>query len=382
MDLIYLDHNASSPLDPEVLEAMCPYLLAHGNAESHHTAGRAIRRAWEDAKETVAQILGADPSEVIFTSGGTEANNLAISGLTKPSHEFGHIVATPIEHPAVSRPLERLEQAGFRIARPQVSSEGIADAELMRAAFCPETCLATLILAHNETGAIQPVADLVALAADTDVLIHTDAVQAVGRIPVSFRGLGVTTLALSAHKFHGPVGVGALLVRRGMKLIPDLVGGGQQDGRRAGTPAVGLAVGLAKALEQWASSATDRISHWTALRTYLEAGLKRALGHEAVVLNGPGNAELRLPQTLNVGFPGVDGNALLLRLDQAGVAASLGAACASGSTQPSPSFLAMCVPEDYLRSSVRFSFGADTTEADVEEALRRIVFVVQGIARI
>jgi cysteine desulfurase len=381
MNPIYLDHNASSPLDPEVLEAMWPYLLAPGNPESRHSAGRAMRRAWDAAKDTVASVLDADASNVIFTSGGTEANNLAFFGLLNAQERPGHIVATLLEHPAVSKPLEKLEQQGFRITRSEVSTEGLADPGLMRTAFCPETRLVTLILAHNETGAIQPVQQLAALAADTGVLVHTDAVQAVGRILMSFRKLGVSTLALSAHKFHGPVGVGALLVRHQVKLVPNVVGGGQQDQKRAGTPPVALAVGLAKALERWSISSTRRIDGWIVLRDRLEFGLKQALGPDAVVLNGPTNPELRLPQTLNVGFPQLDGNALLLGLDQVGIAASLGAACASGSIQPSPSFVAMGVPEDRLRSSIRFSFGATTSEAEIDETIRRIVLTVQAMKR-
>ncbi|HEV3166566.1 MAG TPA: cysteine desulfurase family protein [Isosphaeraceae bacterium] len=378
MDSIYLDHNATTPLDPQVLEAMRPYWLAAGNPESRHAAGRAARRAWEQAKETVAQILHAEPDEVIFTSGGTEANNLAIFGLAdREGRGPGHTVASPIEHPAVAGPVEWLEAMGFRVGRPEVSNEGLADADRMAAACQPETRLVTLILAHNETGAIQPVGRLARL---TSVPVHSDAVQAVGRIPVDFHALGVATLAASAHKFHGPVGAGLLLVRRGVKLAPHLIGGGQQQGRRAGTPSVALAVGLATALEHWQIEAEVRMDRWTSLRARLEAGLIAALGPNRVIRNGPANLAQQLPQTLNVGFPGIDGNALLMQLDLAGVAASLGAACASGTSQPSPSFLAMRVPTDRLQSSVRFSLGAHTTEAEVDEALRRIVVVIERIS--
>jgi cysteine desulfurase len=379
MDAIYLDHNASSPLDPEVLEAMQPFWLTRGNPESRHSAGRAARRGWESARETVARILDAKTSEVVFTSGGTEANNMAIFGLARAEREAGHLVSSPIEHPAVSAPLARLEAEGYEVTRPHVSAEGIAHSDTMAAALRPDTRLATLILAHNETGAIQPVQQLAAAAADLGVPVHTDAVQAVGRMPVSFRALGVATLAASAHKFHGPAGVGVLLVHEKTRLSPLLLGGGQQQGRRPGTPPVALAVGLAKALERWHHDAQGRMERWTALCARLEKGLNELLGAGAVVLNGPSDPDLRLPQTLNVGFPGLDGNALLMQLDQAGLSVSLGAACASGSTQPSPSFLAMGVPADRLRSSVRFSFGAETTQVEVDEALRRVVRVVASL---
>lgn len=378
---IYLDHNATSPLDPEVLEAMRPHWLAAGNPESRHSAGRSARRAWEGAKESVARILGADPSEVIFTSGGTEANNLAIFGLAGAEHDPGHVVSSPIEHPAIAEPVARLEAAGFAVARPPVSSEGLADAEKMAATFRDGTRLAALMLANNETGALQPVARLAELAQDRGIAVHTDAVQAVGRIPVDFRALGVATLAASAHKFHGPVGAGVLLVRKGVRLGSRLFGGGQQQGRRPGTVAVPLAVGLARALELWQAELEARLARWSALRGRLETGLVEALGPGRVVRNGPADDALRLPQTANLGFPGLDGDALLMQLDLAGVAASLGSACASGSTRPSPTLVAMRVPDDRLRSSVRFSLGANTTEADIEAALPRIVAVVERIAQ-
>lgn len=377
--MIYLDHNATTPLDPHVLEAMRPHFLVAGNAESRHAAGRRARRAWEEAKEAVARILGADPDEVIFTSGGTEANNLAVFGLTGMEEGPGHLVSSPIEHPAVAEPIARLEADGFRVTRPEVNADGLADAEVMAAAGGNETRLVALMLANNETGCLQPVARLAELAAERGIPVHTDAVQAVGRIPVNFHALGVTTLAASAHKFHGPVGVGVLLVRRGVKLRSRLHGGGQQQGRRPGTVAVPLAVGLATALERWHTRAQSRIKRWTMLRDRLETGLNTALGSDRVIRNGPADPTLRLPQTTNLGFVGLDGDALLMQLDLAGIAASLGSACASGSARLSPTLLAMRVPDDRLRSSVRFSLGANTTRADIEEAIVRIVAVVERI---
>ncbi|WP_422927797.1 cysteine desulfurase family protein [Singulisphaera sp. PoT] len=376
---IYLDHNATTALDPEVLEAMRPHWLAAGNPESRHAAGRASRRAWEGAKESVARILGADPSEVIFTSGGTEANNLAIFGLAGAEHDPGHVVSSPLEHPAIAEPIARLEAAGFAVDRPEVDAEGVADAGRMASTFRESTRLATLMLANNETGALQPVARLAELANARGLPVHTDAVQAVGRIPVDFRELGVATLAASAHKFHGPVGVGLLLVRNGVRLGSRLFGGGQQQGRRPGTVAVPLAVGLAKALELWQGEAESRRTRWVSLRDRLESALIAALGPEGVIRNGPKHDEARLPQTLNLGFPNLDGDGLLIQFDLAGIAASLGSACASGSTRPSPTLVAMRVPDDRLRSSVRFSLGAATTAEEIESAIPRILAVVERI---
>ncbi len=379
---IDLDQNATTPLDPEVLEAMRPHWLAGGNPEARHSAGRASRRALEGARESVARVLGADPGEVVFTSGGTEASNLAVFGLAaRGANGPPHLVSSPIEHPAVAEAIGRLEAEGFAVDRAAVDPGGRVDALAMAGLARPSTRLATLMLANNETGAIQPVGELAALLTDLRVPVHTDAVQAVGRIPVDFHALGVATLAASAHKFHGPCGVGLLLVRKGIKLEPRSFGGGQQGGRRPGTPAVALSVGMAKALERWRGEAEGRVARWSSLRDRLEAGLVAGLGADRVARNGPTESADRLPQTLHIGFPGLDGDALLMQLDLAGVAASLGSACASGSTTPSPTLLAMGVPADRLRSSVRFSLGAFTTEAEVDEALARVVAVVERVSR-
>lgn len=375
---IYLDHNATTALDPRVWEAMRAHFLGAGNAESRHTAGRRARRAWDEARETVASVLGADPDEVVFTSGGTEANNLALFGLTEEKGP-GRIVSSPIEHPSVAEALELLAHRGFAVARPDVDDEGLADAEAMAALLGDQTRLATLMLANNETGALQPVARLAELAAAKGVPVHTDAVQAVGRVPVDFRALGVSTLAASAHKFHGPVGVGVLLVRKGVNLAPQLIGGGQQQGRRPGTVAVPLAVGLAKALDLWRIEAESRTAAWRTLAKRLEDGITQALGPDRVARNGPTDASKRLPQTVNLGFVGLDGDAILMQMDLAGVSISLGSACASGSTQPSPTLQAMRVPPDRLRSSVRFSLGAFTTEAEIDQTISRVVAAVERL---
>ena len=280
MDRIYLDHNASAPLDPAVLEAMRPHLLAPGNPDSRHALGRLARRALVAAAETVARVLNGHPDEVVFTSGGTESNNLALFGLADPDKGPGHVVAGPVEHPAVAEPLSRLERRGFLVDRPPVGPDGIVDLSAMieLAHHRAGTRLATLILAQNETGALQPVGELSEAIGERGIPIHTDAVQAVGRIPVDFQALGVDTLAASAHKFGGPVGVGFLLVRKGIRLAPHTFGGAQQKGRRPGTVPVALAVGLAAALERWQGERDERIARWRRLRDRLEAGLVAALG--------------------------------------------------------------------------------------------------------
>ncbi|AMV40807.1 cysteine desulfurase family protein [Planctomyces sp. SH-PL62] len=379
---IYLDNNATTALDPRVLEAMRPFFLVAGNVESRHSAGRRARRGFEEATELVAEILGSRPDEVVFTSGGTESNNLAIYGLAvDESSQPGRIATSPIEHPSVNEFVAHLEARGFVADVGPVDFEGTVDVDRMAGLFYERTRLATLMLANNETGTIQPVAKLADLAAARGVPIHTDAVQAVGKIPVDFAALGVDTLAASGHKFHGPAGSGVLLVRRGVRLTPRLYGGGQQRGRRPGTIPVALAVGFATALDLWRREHQARTATWRRLGRRLVDGLRAAIGPDRIIPNGPADPSRRLPQTFNLGFLGVDGDALLMQLDLAGVAVSLGSACASGSTQPSPTLVAMGVPDDCLRSSVRFSLGAFTTEDEIDQAVTHVAAAVAWISR-
>jgi cysteine desulfurase len=373
MDLIYLDNNATTPLLPTVWEAMRPYGTdCYGNPASAHRSGRKARQALEDARERTAVILGAFPDEVVFTSGGTEANNLAIFGLA--GDPPGHLITSPIEHPSVAEPVLQLEKRGFSVERLPVNKEGIVPGERLASLIRPESRLVTVMLANNEVGSVQPIQALV------DELqgrcpFHCDAIQAAGKMPVSFHGLGVTTLSISAHKFHGPKGVGALLVRRNTRLLARNHGGHQQQGRRPGTEAVALAVGLTTALEFWHREALERTQHVLKLRRLLLHGL-RALA-EPVVLNGP--SEGGVPHTLNLSFPGCQADSLLINLDLAGVACSTGSACSSGSLLPSPVLKAMGVPEVVLRSAMRFSLNSLLTEEEVEEAARRIAAVVSRL---
>jgi cysteine desulfurase len=371
MTPIYLDNNATTPLLPAVWEAMRPYAVdVYGNPASAHAAGRRARRALEDARDCVARLLGAEPAEVVFTSGATEANNLAILGLagTPP----GHLLASLLEHPSVIEPLRHLAESGFSVDWLPVDAAGVVRVEALPPLLRPETRLVCVMLANHETGALQPVADITRQLGSRP--LHCDAVQAVGKVPVHFHELGAATLALSAHKFHGPKGVGALLVRSDIRLSPQLHGGHQQRGRRPGTEPVALAVGLAAALELADREREARTAHVRQLRDRLLAVL-----HEAapLVLNGPMTEGL--PHTMNVAFPGCRADVLLMNLDLAGVACSTGSACSSGSLLPSPVLRAMGVPAEVLTSSLRFSLSPLLTLDEVEEAGRRVVAVVRRL---
>jgi cysteine desulfurase len=375
MEAIYLDNNATTPTLPAVWEAMRPYLSdVYGNPASAHRAGRRARQALEDTREHVAALLGAQPDEVVFTSGGTEANNLALFGLV--GNPPGHVIASPIEHPSVAEPLRRLEEVGFRVDYVPVDRTGTVRADSLAGLVRPETRLVTVMLANNETGAVQPIADL--LRCLPAVPFHCDAVQAVGRVPVHFGELGVTSLSLSAHKFHGPRGVGALLLRRGAKVRPLILGGHQQRGRRPGTEPVALAVGLATALELAEREGEARRERVLTLRRRLLDALRREAA--PVVLNGP--EEGGIPHTLNLSFPGCRADALLMSLDLAGVACSTGSACSSGSLLPSPVLKAMSVPDDVLHSAMRFSLSALLIEDEIDEAARRVVEAVRRLRAI
>jgi cysteine desulfurase len=372
MDLLYLDNNATTPMLPEVGEAMRPYLTdVYGNPASAHRAGRRARQALEDAREQTAAILGAHADEVVFTSGATEANNLALFAL--PGEPPGHILTSRIEHPSVSEPIAQLAQLGFRVDYLPIRPSGIVRADALNEMRRPDTRLVSVMLANHETGAVQPIAELAGRLGG-DAAFHCDAVQAAGKVHVHFHTLGVTTLTVSAHKFHGPKGVGALLVRRGLKLRPRTWGGHQQQGRRPGTEPVALAVGLAAALAFWRRDARQRDECVRSLRGKFLGHLRAAAG--PVVLNGTADGEPGVPHTLNLSFPGCRADALLMNLDLAGVACATGSACSSGSLLPSPVLQAMGVPEEVLHSAMRFSLSPLLTDAEVEEAARRVAAVV------
>ena len=389
--MIYLDHNSTTPMAPEVANAMAEcYAAGYVNPASQHGLGRAARRKLEEARQGIAEILGAkttgmDADSVIFTSGGTEANNLTLFGLASALGSAGASPSQPmlaissIEHPSVVGPAEELQRRGWQLERLRVSPDGVVDIshaqELVDSALrAPQSAL-SLMLGNNETGVLQPVREIASLCREAQIPSHTDAVQVAGKLPVNFRDLGVDAMTISAHKFHGPRGVGALLLRHGVKLQPLLHGGFQQAGLRPGTEDVALAVGMHTALRLWHDEQSDRQQKLEQLRDSFEANLR--VGDSRVVINGAGAT--RLPHTSNISFPGVDRQALLMALDMAGVACSTGSACASGSSEPSPVLIAMGCPEEVISSSLRFSFGITNTAAEVEEAARRILLAVNQL---
>ncbi len=370
MERIELDHNAATPLLPAAWEAM--RAAPQGNASSVHAAGRAARQAVQEARERIAALLGASPEEVVFTSGATEANNWAVAGLARLLSPGSAIGASLLEHPCVIEPLRQLERQGRPVRWLAVEPDGV-----LRLDELPPLGMLCLMLANHETGAIQPVQDAVRRLPPGSY-IHCDAAQAVGRMPVHFHELGVTTLAVSAYKFGGPMGIGALLVRRGTPLEPLLRGGPQQFGLRAGTEPVPLIVGMAAALEWMVQRLEEHRQRLRELRRRLWERLRAAV--PPVWLNGPDiDAPHALPTTLNVSFPGCRGDVLVMALDLASVHCSTGSACSSGSLLPSPVLQAMQVGDERLRSAVRFSFSPLQTVAEIDAAAERIAAVVRRV---
>jgi cysteine desulfurase len=369
--MIYLDHNATTPILPEALEAMTHALGATGNPSSVHRPGKQARKLLEECREKVSSLLGATPDEVTFTSGATESNNIALFGsLTTGCHA----VATPIEHLCVIEPLRQLQKTGVAVTWSGVGSDGVVLVDEFIKSVRPDTTLAALQLVNHETGAIQPVAELVQHLPNS-VRVHCDAAQAVGKVPVNFHQLGVSTLSASAHKFRGPMGVGLLLVRRGTILNPRAFGGHQQRGLRPGTESVALAVGLTTALKYAQEHQSQQYAHLFALREAFQSIVMNALPE--AMANSSANA---LPSTLNISFPGVRAELLLIALDLAGVACSTGSACSSGSLLPSPVLEAMHVGEARLHSAMRFSFGVAQPLEEVEEGAHRVVEAVKRLS--
>ena len=368
-DVVYLDHNATTPVAAEVLEAMLPYLrTAYGNPSSDHPIGRAARRAVDEAREQVAALIGAAADEIVFTSGGTESNNLAIFGTTTTAPaERRRIVTSSVEHPATASPCGRLEASGWVVTRVPVTRAGLLDAPAATAALSGDVALCTMLLAQNETGALMPVADLAPAARDAGAVVHADAAQAIGKIPVSVDDLGVDLVSVAGHKVYAPKGVGALYVRRGTPLAPVVVGAGQERGLRPGTENVAGIVGLGAACELARSLLTLDPERLGALRGELFAALSAAV--PGLVCHTPLDASL--PNTLFVSFPGVQGTDLLARAP--GVAASTGSACHAGEETPSATLLAMGVAPEVALSAVRLSLGRDTTGAAVALAADRLV---------
>ena len=362
-DPIYLDHNATTPLLPEVVAAMLPYLVTHfGNPSSGHPYGLRARAAVDRARDQVAAFLGCDADEVVFTSGGTEANNLAIRGVMEASPDRTQLVTTTIEHPATARPSSWLEKHGRRVVRLGADADGRARLDEAGAVIDRNTALVTVMHSNNETGVLQPVAELVCLAHAVGAVAHTDAAQSLGKVPVHVRELGVDLLSLAGHKVYAPKGVGVLYVRRGTTLAPFVLGASHERGVRPGTENVSSIAGLGVACELVGRDLESTAARVKALRDLLWARLAAAI--PGLALNG--HRELRLPNTLNVRFPRVSGSAVLEGAPE--VAASTGSACHEGGESASAVILAMGVPPDEALGSVRLTLGRGTTEEDVVRA--------------
>ena len=370
MDKIYLDHNATTPVAPEVLHIVTSVLQDQmGNPSSVHSMGRSARVLVDEAREQVASLIGASPSEIVFTSGGTEANNLALLGVALGiGKSGGHIVISQVEHPSVLNPCRQLESLGFVVDRLKVDKLGRIDLQALENCLTEATLLVSLQHANSETGVLQDIVKIGEIARKKKVLFHTDAIQSVGKIPVRVQDLPVDMLSISAHKLNGPKGVGALYLRKGSPdLFSPVCGGSQEKKRRGGTENVAGIAGFSKACElaqkhivsQESSGLSSLRDHFYQLASNLISGMEIF-----------GDLENRLPNTLNLGFEGVEGDTLLISLDMAGVAVSTGSACSSGSGLPSPVLTAMGIPFDKINSSIRFSFGWSNTTAEIEKAAK------------
>jgi cysteine desulfurase len=364
MRRVYLDNNATTPVLPEVLEAMSPYFAGHfGNASSIHHHGQETRAAVERARESVAALLGCRPAEIVFTSGGTESDNLAIFGLARPGD---HVITSSVEHHAVLNSCKHLEERGIEVTYLPVDGRGLVGPDDLRRAMRPNTRLTTIIMANNETGVLQPIDEIGKVCLEADVYFHTDAVQAASKVPIKVKEIGCDLLSISGHKIHAPQGVGALYVRKGTTLEPMLYGGSHERSRRAGTENVPGIVGLGKAAELamkgFEKGETTRMA---ALRDHLENSILQNV--ESARVNGEGAP--RVPNTSNIFFDYIEGEALIIALDLKGLAVSTGAACSSGAIEPSHVLTAMGLRPDRARASIRFSLGKQNSAEEVEFAI-------------
>jgi len=376
--MVYLDHSATTPLDPEVLEAMLPYLTDEfGNASSVYGLGQRARQAIDQARDEVAAFYGVAAKEVIFTSGGTEGDNLAFQGIAQRNADRGrHVITSTIEHDAVLRSAEELEREGFEVTRLPVDRTGLVDPRDLQRALRKDTILVSLMHANNEVGTIEPIEQLVAVTREhSDAYFHTDAVQSTGKIPTRADDLGIDLLSMSAHKLHGPKGVGALIVRSGVRLQPQIVGGGHERNRRAGTENVAGIVGLAKALTIAQRDLAKNTEHLSRLRDRLIEGVLGRIPRAELT----GHPVLRLPHHASFLFQGVEGESLLLQLDMEGIAASSGSACTSGSLEASHVILALGYPRERALGSLRLSVGKGNRDEDVDLLLDRLPGMVHRL---
>jgi len=379
MQRIYLDHNATTPVEPEVLDAMLPFLSGeYGNASSIHTFGQKARAAVETAREQVASLIGARPQEIVFTSGGTESDNHAIFGIVQAAAgDRRRIITTAIEHEAVLNTCQALEKRGVKVTYLPVDREGRVDLNSLRTSLRenPETTLITVMHANNELGTLQAMEEIGRIAAEADVYFHTDAVQSAGKIPIDVKTVGIDLLSLSGHKLYAPKGVGALFIRGGTRLRQLLYGGHHQRGFRPGTENVAGIVGLGKAAAMAQKSLADDSKRIGALRDALERGLLDRVQDS----HANGNRAPRTPNTTNITFPGIEGEALVIALDLKGLACSTGAACSSGAVEPSHVLTAIGLPADEARASLRFSLGRHTTPEQIDFALQVVPAAVDQL---
>lgn len=377
MKRVYLDNSATTRVAPEVLEAMMPYFSEeYGNASSIHTFGQRARAAVEEARGKVADLLNADPKEIVFTSGGTESDNTAIRGvLEHPKAKGKHVITTNIEHHAVIELCKELEKYGYKVTYVPVDSDGLVDPKAIEDAITPETALISVMHANNEIGTIQPIAEIAEIARRHNVLLHTDAVQSIGKIKVDVKELGVDLLSMSGHKIHAPKGIGVLYIKKGTKLRPLLVGGPHERSRRAGTENVAAIVGLGRACELAADHIGTMQGRVRALRDKLENGILSGVPN--TVLNG--HKERRVPNITNISFEFVEGEGMTISLDLKGVAVSTGSACSSGALEASHVITALKRAPELAQGSIRFSLSRYTTEEEIDYTLKVVPEVVERL---
>jgi len=373
--MVYLDHNATTPIDERVLEAMLPYLRENfGNPSSIHGLGRQARAALDAAREQVAQLVAAHPGQVVFTSGGTEANNAALKGIAFRSSP-GRLAVSAIEHASVRSPANALQRQGWEVDVAAVDSNGICQPEMLRQVLSAQTCLASVMWANNETGAIQPVAELAQICREQGVLLHTDAVQAAGKLEVDFPASGAQLMSLSAHKLYGPKGVGALVVDKSLDLEPLLHGGGQEKERRGGTENLAAIIGFGKAAELAHIELQARRRHFEELRSYLEQRLQQVMPEAVIFAAGAP----RLGNTLFMAIPGLDGQTLIMALDRQDIAIASGSACGSEHAEPSTVLSAMGVARETALGAMRISLGKDNTQQDIDAFINALELQVRQL---
>jgi cysteine desulfurase len=379
MKTIYLDNNATSAIAPVVYQAMTPYLTEfYGNPSSMHTFGGQIYRKIEEARSNVADLISAEPEEIIFTSCGTESDNTAIMSALESYPQKRHIITTKVEHPAVLSTCRRLSRKGYRITYLPVDSLGRLDMELFYKSLDDDTAIVSIMYANNETGVIFPIKEIAQTLRERNILFHTDAVQVAGKLPLNVKDLGIDMLALSGHKLHAPKGIGILYVRKGVRFSPYIMGGHQEKGRRAGTENVASIIAIGKACELAKNSLEFELNHVAMLRDRLE----RALLENCPNCRVNGDRENRLPNTTNISFEFVEGEAILLRLDEHGICASSGSACTSGSLEPSHVLRAMGVPFTAIHGSVRFSLSRYNTSEEIDTVIEVTKQIIKDLRNI